>query len=113
MNPVKLKALLSSQESKYILKGLLEIRTKTIKTESGVDALLEENFIPVLINLLTQTNSKILDITLSILANLLQEDLARRQLRASGGLTRLMNIIQNLEESSVLCRFYPQKYSFN
>ena len=41
----KLIVLLSSPESKHNLKALKDIRTRVVKTKSGVDGLLEENFV--------------------------------------------------------------------
>jgi len=104
MNLQRLKALLSSSESKHILKALIEIRTKVMKSRAGLDELLAENFLSDLVNLLDRSNPKIIDITLSILANLLQEEVARQQIRSSGGLSKLLNIVQNIEDANILCR---------
>ena len=100
----KLKALLSSAESKNILKALIDIRTRVLKSQSGLEGLLEENFVTNLVSLLNRSNPKIIDISLSILANLLQEELARQQLRSCGGLAKLINIVQNIEDNNILCR---------
>ena len=100
----KLRVLLSSPESKHNLKALIDIRTRIIKTKSGVDGLLTENFVEYLVSLLSKSNPKIIDITLSILANLMQEEVARQQIRSSGGLAKLMNIVQNIEDVNILCR---------
>ena len=104
MNLQRLKVLLSSSESKHILKALIEIRTKVMKSRVGLDELLAENFLSDLVNLLDRSNPKIIDITLSILANLLQEEVARQQIRSSGGLSKLLNIVQNIEDANILCR---------
>lgn len=104
MNLKRLKILLSSSESKHVLKALIEIRTKVIKSRAGLDELLAENFVLDLVNVVDRSNPKIIDITLSILANLLQEEVARHQIRSSGGLSKLLNIVQNIEDSNILCR---------
>ena len=104
MNLKRLKILLSSSESKHVLKALIEIRTKVIKSRAGLDELLAENFVLDLVNVVDRSNPKIIDITLSILANLLQEEVARQQIRSSGGLSKLLNIVQNIEDSNILCR---------
>ena len=100
----ELKILLSSSESKNILKALIEIRTRVVKSLSGMQSLLHHNFVSNLVILLNRSNSKIIDISLSILANLLQEEMARQQLRSAGGLAKLMNIVENIEDSNILCR---------
>ena len=92
----KLNALLSSSESKNILKALIYIRTNVIKSQSGLEGLLEENFVTNLVGLLNRSNPKIIDISLHILANLLQEEVARQQIRSCGGLAKLINIEQNI-----------------
>jgi len=104
MNLQKLKVLLSSSESKHILKALIEIRTKVMKSRAGLDEMLADNFLFELVNLLDRSNPKIIDITLSILANLLQDEVARQQIRSSGGLSKLLNIVQNIEDANILCR---------
>jgi len=104
MDVPKLKALLSSSESKHILKALIDIRTRVVKSQSGLEGLLEENFVTNLVSLLNRSNPKIIDISLSILANLLQEELARQQIRSCGGLVKLINIVQNIEDNNILCR---------
>jgi hypothetical protein len=100
----ELKLLLSSPESKNIIKALLDIRGRVVKSQSGFEGLLEQNFVSNLVSLLNRSNSKIIDISLSILANLLQEEVARQQLRSSGGLAKLMNIVENIEDNNILCR---------
>ena len=100
----KLKALLSSSESKNILKALIDIRTNVIKRQSGLEGLLEENFVTDLVSLLNRSNPKIIDTSLSILANLLQEEVARQQIRSCGGIAKLINIVQNIEDNNILCR---------
>jgi len=100
----KLKALLASSESKHILKALIDIRTRVVKSQSGLEGLLEENFVTNLVSLLNRSNPKIIDISLSILANLLQEELARKQIRSCGGIVKLINIVQNIEDNNILCR---------
>ena len=77
-----LKALLSSSESKNILKALIDIRTRVVKSQSGLEGLLEENFVRNLVSLFHRSNPKIIELSLSILANLLQEDMASGQAAA-------------------------------
>jgi len=106
MNTDELKLRLQSPEVKDNLKALLEIRTKTLKTKPGVKSLLKQNFVRDLVSLIEKPNSKVVDISLSILGNLLQEDAARAQIRSANGLAKLVQIVQNIEEESISCRAF-------
>ena len=100
----EVRLLLTSQEVKVVTRALVDLRTRVLATKKGVAELLEHNFMASLLQLLDRTNTKVLDLALSIVANLLLEGLARSQLRAGGGLARLISILTNLGEPSVLCR---------
>ena len=93
----ELKILLASSNVKTVIKSLTEIRTKLMKTESGIANLLEHGFVGLLVPLLDKTNMRLLDLALSILANLLLEPQARQQIEDEGGLTKLTAILQNIE----------------
>ena len=93
----ELKILLASSNVKTVIKSLTEIRTKLMKTESGIANLLERGFVGWLVPLLDKTNMRLLDLALSILANLLLEPLARQQIEEEGGVTKLTAILQNIE----------------
>ena len=93
----ELKILLASSNVKTVIKSLTEIRTKLLKTESGIANLLERGFVGLLVPLLDKTNMRLLDLALSILANLLLEPQARQQIEDEGGLTKLTAILQNIE----------------
>ena len=92
-----MKILLASSNVKTVSKSLTEIRTKVMKSESGIAKLLENGFVALLVPLLDKTNMRILDLGLSILANLLLEPLARQQIVEEGGLQKLTAILQNIE----------------
>ena len=68
-----------------------------MKSESGISKLLENGFVALLVPLLDKTNMRLLDLSLSILANLLLEPLARQQIVEEGGLQKLTAILQNIE----------------
>ena len=93
----ELKILLASSNVKTVSKSLTEIRTKVMKSESGIAKLLENGFVALQVPLLDKTNMRILDLGLSILANLLLEPLARQQIVEEGGLQKLTAILQNIE----------------
>ena len=102
----ELKILLASSNVKTVTKSLTEIRTKVMKSESGIAKLLENGFVALLVPLLDKTNMRLLDLALSILANLLLEPQARQQIVEEGGLQKLTAILQNIEvqnQSSDFC----------
>ena len=104
MDIPKLKVLLGRPESKIVLKALFDINAKVLKSQSGLEDLLEENVVSNLVTLLNRSNLKVIDLSLSILGSLLQEELARKQIRSCGGLAKLMNIVQNINDDSILYR---------
>ena len=71
MNIEELKLRIQSPEVKDNLKGLSEIRKKTAKSKTGIKALLKQNFVREFVSLLEKPNSQVVDICLSVLANLL------------------------------------------
>jgi len=77
MDLAEIKLLLKSSESRNITKALIQIRSKEVKSLSGIQNLLDQNFIGLLVPLLERSNHKNIDISLSILANLLQSDSAQ------------------------------------
>ena len=100
----ELRLLLRSGDSNNILKALTQIRCREVKSPSGLQTLLEENVVAVLVPLLERTNHKVIDITLSILGNLLQSEVAQDQVRQAGGLSKLVNIVENIQDRNILCR---------
>ena len=56
----ELKILLASSNVKTVIKSLTEIRTKLLKTESGIANLLERGFVGLLVPLLDKTNMRLL-----------------------------------------------------
>ena len=93
----ELKILLTSTNVKTVTKSLTEIRTSVMKSESGIAKLLDQGFVALLVPLLDKTNICLLDLVLSILANLLLEPQARQQIVEEGGLQKLTAILQNIE----------------
>ena len=93
----ELKILLTSTNVKTVTKSLTEIRTSVMKSESGIAKLLDQGFVALLVPLLDKTNIRLLDLVLSILANLLLEPQARQQIVEEGGLQKLTAILQNIE----------------
>ena len=93
----ELKILLTSTNVKTVTKSLTEIRTSVMKSESGIAKLLDQGFVALLVPLLDKTNIRLLDLVLSILANLLLEPQARQQIVDEGGLQKLTAILQNIE----------------
>ena len=104
MEQEELKLLLRSGESRNILRALAQIRSSDIKTPAGLQTLLEENFVAELVPLLERSNHKIIDLSLSILGNLLQGELAQEQTRQAGGLGKLVNIVENIEDRNIVMR---------
>ena len=100
----ELKILISSSDVKSVMRGLVEVRTKVLSTGEGTARLLEAGLVASLVSLLDRTNTRLLELVLSCLANLLLESEARLQLRAAGGVARLLAIVENLEEEGVVCR---------
>ena len=93
----EMKILLTSTNVKTVTKSLTEIRTSVMKSESGIAKLLDQGFVALLVPLLDKTNIRLLDLVLSILANLLLEPQARQQIVEEGGLQKLTAILQNIE----------------
>ena len=104
MEPQELRLLLRSGENRNILRALTQIRSSDIKTPAGLQTLLEENFVSLLVPLLERSNHKVIDITLSILGNLLQGELAQDQIRAAGGLSKLVSIVENIQDRNIVMR---------
>ena len=97
----ELKIFLKSSDSRNLTKALTQIRSKDLKSQSGIQHLLDQNFISFLVPILERSNKKNIDISLSILANLLQSSMAQTQIRASSGLTKLANIADNIQDRSI------------
>ena len=100
----ELKLLLKSSETRNVTKALLQIRTKEVKSQSGLQHLLDQNLVSYLIPILDRSNQKNIDISLSILGNLLQTGLAQTQIRQCSGLNKLVNILDNIQDRNILCR---------
>lgn len=72
--------LSANSNSATVYHALVAIRTKWIKSKSALQILISQlGLVEKLIPLLQRPNTKVLDITLSILGNLMLEDLPRRQ----------------------------------
>ena len=99
-----MKIFLKSSDNRNVTKALTQIRTKEVKSQSGIQHLLDQNFISVLVPILERSNKKNIDVSLSILANLLQTSVAQTQIRVSGGLTKLANICDNIQDRGIQCR---------
>ena len=82
----------------------MQIRSKEVKSQSGLQHLLDQNFVGLLVPVLEKANPRTLDISLSILANLLQAPAAQLQLRQAGGLAKLLHIVDHIQDRAVLCR---------
>ena len=99
--------------SKDLYKVLVTIRTKHMNQEA---ILLQEGAIGKLVNHLKRPNSKIVDVVLSILGNLLLNEEARKQIKPH--LRILTSILTTLNEENILARllydfsFSTQLYSF-
>ena len=104
MEHQELRLLLRSGDTKNILRALTQIRTREVQDRAGLQSLLDENFVAVLVPLLERSNHKVIDITLSILGNLLQSKAAQEQVRVAGGLSKLVNIVENIQDRNILCR---------
>ena len=104
MEPQELKLLLRSGDNRNVLRALSQLRSTELKSPGGVQSLLEENFVSLLVPLLERSNHKIIDFTLSILGNLLQGELGQDQLRQAGGLGKVVNILENIQDRNIVMR---------
>ena len=75
----------TGSSSAQIYHSLVSLRTKWIKSKSGVECLIRSGLVGKLLPLLQRPNSKVLDITLSILGNLMLEEGPRHQVSQFGG----------------------------
>ena len=100
----ELKIFLKSSDNRNVTKALTQIRSKEVKSQSGIQHLLDQNFISILVPILERSNKKNIDISLSILANLLQSSMAQTQIRVCGGLAKLANIVDNIQDRGIQCR---------
>ncbi len=87
-----------SLPSKDIYKVLVVIRTKYM-LES---VLIEHNVVESLVQLLERPNSKVVDISLSILGNLMLHESARRQVKPH--VRVLITVLNSLSEENILAR---------
>jgi len=86
---------------------LVQTRTLHIKKEDLLEALIEDGLLAKLIKLLARPNSRVVDVTLSILGNLMMKSTARKKIRAErdmGGVAALVGVLSTLAEESILCR---------
>ena len=104
MDLKELKILLRSSDKRNVTKALMQIRSKEVRSQSGLQHLLDQNFVGLLVPVLEKANPRTLDISLSILANLLQAPAAQLQLRQAGGLAKLLHIVDHIQDRAVLCR---------
>lgn len=85
--------------SKDLYRVLVTIRTKYM---DDVSTLIECGAVPRLVQHLKRPNSKIVDIVLSILGNLMLHEEARKQIRTN--LRVLTSILTSLDEETILGR---------
>ena len=69
MNYNDLISKLNSSSSSQIYKTLLNIRSDLSKTQEGIKLLTDKECLKILVNFINKPNEKILDVSLSILAN--------------------------------------------
>jgi len=94
----KLKVRLKSADTKDVLWALTEIRNQHKIGSSRID--LVEDLVP----LLDRPNTKVIDHSLSVVANMLMDSKVRSKFRTLGGIDKLVKIINNLEDLSLLRR---------
>ena len=104
MDLKELKILLRGSDKRNVTRAVMQIRSKEVKSQSGLQHLLDQNFVGLLVPVLEKANPRTLDISLSILANLLQAPAAQLQLRQAGGLAKLLHIVDHIQDRAVLCR---------
>ena len=84
-NEAEVQKILSSLDpnlsSTKIYNNLIQIRTKHLKNESIQDDLIQGGIVGKIVSLLERPNSKIVDICLSILGNLMMKQTPKKQVR--------------------------------
>ncbi len=93
-----------SLPTRELYKVLVTLRQKYVDEAGDVQAAIDNGVISKLVPLLKRPNSKIVDVVLSTLGNLMLHEEARTLIREDHGLQTLVNILSNLSEESILGR---------
>lgn len=99
-----LKEYHGKQDSNGILSSLLNVK-KHLRGAKNVGDIDRETC-EILVNLIKYPNSKIMDITVSILANCCRKSSHRKMFKELGGIPLLVLIIKTVDNDSILCRSY-------
>lgn len=91
----------SNSSSSSIFNALVEMRSRFIKEPNGVLKLRTEGGIELLLGLIQRPNSKIVDISLSILGNCCMDKGARDEVRKQDGITAIVRVMTCLESDSI------------
>ncbi|KAG8334865.1 Armadillo repeat-containing protein 5 [Homalodisca vitripennis] len=90
--------------SQSIYKLLVQIRTDVIKEDEGIKLLRDKGGLKRIVKILTKPNEKILNVSLSILANCCLQEECREQVVAYGGIPIIIGILKNLNQESIQSR---------
>ncbi|KAK3919634.1 Armadillo repeat-containing protein 5, partial [Frankliniella fusca] len=96
---------LESPSSSTVLRGLVELRNKLLKSPTGFQLFRENNGLKYLLRFVRKPNEKILDLTLSILANLCLEEFFRSQVAEDSGLViHILSLVSHMQKDSIIGR---------
>ncbi|XP_026284866.1 armadillo repeat-containing protein 5 [Frankliniella occidentalis] len=96
---------LESSSSATVLRSLLELRNKLLKSPTGVQLFRKNNGSKYLFRFVKKPNEKILDTTLSILANLCLDEYFKCQVAEEPGLlVHILSLISHMQKDSIIGR---------
>ncbi|XP_054257867.1 armadillo repeat-containing protein 5 isoform X2 [Macrosteles quadrilineatus] len=101
---VKLISQLEKCSSQSVYKHLVQIRTDVIKDAEGVKLLRERGGLKHIVRLLNKPNEKILNVSLSILANCCLQEECRDQVVSYGAIPLIIPILKNINQDSIQSR---------
>ncbi|XP_077967026.1 uncharacterized protein LOC120342279 isoform X2 [Styela clava] len=93
----------SSSSDSVIVDALLKIRPFS-KRQSGINDILCEGGIECFLKLIQRPNKKILDVTISILANCLTEDIIRKKVSECQGIPSIVKVLQTIKHPTIITR---------
>ncbi|XP_075220100.1 BTB/POZ domain-containing protein Rnb isoform X2 [Lycorma delicatula] len=98
---IKLVSALRNDSSNTIYKALSQLRIDTEKNKLAYKYLCEINAFKILVKFLQLPNDKILNITLSLLANSSLNECSRKQIGESGVVPPLVSILKHIVQDSI------------
>ncbi|XP_077995385.1 armadillo repeat-containing protein 5-like [Glandiceps talaboti] len=93
-----------NHSSKLLVDSLTKLRSEFIRRSDGVEKFRKLGGLKPLLDLITKPNERIVDVSMSILANCCLEEETRKKIKHLNGISSIVSILKSLKQSSILNR---------